>query len=276
MIKQNKKLKGFTLIELIIVMAILVVLMSSILNMFRPIREVFVDSTYYEAQRTSQNGIVQYITESVRYADRVFIDNETTGSDEEAKIVDIVDKLMRDRTDVLEDYTYNVEVIAIDSKTEYIITGGVYKGRVLRYKVKAKVDLIDPTDKTKNKYTITTSPERLVLGSAYYGPHTYSIALKTPDDDKLLEEGFLNVKATSIIRDGTTPRESGINTDDIESKATSGFRLVFTDGNVVFRNIIDSTKTGVYDISKYTGTSTTDGSITYIVFTLPDSPVTPP
>ena len=64
----KKVLKAFTLIELIIVMAILVIFMSAIMNMFKPIRETYVDATLYESQRTAQNGIVQYMTESIRYA----------------------------------------------------------------------------------------------------------------------------------------------------------------------------------------------------------------
>ena len=64
----NKKFKGFTLIELIAVMAILVILMAAIMNMFKPIRETYVDATLYESQRTAQNGVVQYIAESVRYS----------------------------------------------------------------------------------------------------------------------------------------------------------------------------------------------------------------
>lgn len=63
-----KKTKGFTLIELIIVMAILTILMAAIMQMFKPIRETYVDATLYENQRTVQNGVIQYISESVRYA----------------------------------------------------------------------------------------------------------------------------------------------------------------------------------------------------------------
>ena len=52
---------------LIIVMAILTMLMAAIMQMFKPIRETYVDATLYENQRTVQNGVIQYISESVRY-----------------------------------------------------------------------------------------------------------------------------------------------------------------------------------------------------------------
>ena len=63
-----RKLKGFTLLELIIVMAILTILMAAIMQMFKPIRETYVDATLYESQRAAQNGIITYIGESVRYS----------------------------------------------------------------------------------------------------------------------------------------------------------------------------------------------------------------
>ena len=53
----KSKFKGFTLVELILVMAIMSILMLAIMNMFKPIREIYVDSTQYEAQRTAQNGV---------------------------------------------------------------------------------------------------------------------------------------------------------------------------------------------------------------------------
>ena len=63
-----KKFKGFTLVELIVVMVIISILMLGIMQMFKPIRTLYVDSTLNETQRTAQNGISQYVTESVRYA----------------------------------------------------------------------------------------------------------------------------------------------------------------------------------------------------------------
>ena len=41
----KKKFKAFTLIELIIVMAIFGILMAGLMNFFSPIRETYVDST---------------------------------------------------------------------------------------------------------------------------------------------------------------------------------------------------------------------------------------
>ena len=65
---KRKILKGFTLIELIVTMAIMSILMAAIMQMFKPIRETFVESTMLENRRASQNGVITYITESVRFA----------------------------------------------------------------------------------------------------------------------------------------------------------------------------------------------------------------
>jgi prepilin-type N-terminal cleavage/methylation domain-containing protein len=70
---KNKQLKGFTLIELIIVMVIIGIILTGVLNFFKPIRQVFVDSTVYEQQRTVQTGIAEYITESTRYCNNMGI-----------------------------------------------------------------------------------------------------------------------------------------------------------------------------------------------------------
>ncbi|MGN0691534.1 MAG: type II secretion system protein [Oscillospiraceae bacterium] len=69
----KKKLKAFTLIELIVVMAILAILMSALMNFYRPIRETFVDSTMIEDLRTTQDGILEYVSENIRYAEQMMI-----------------------------------------------------------------------------------------------------------------------------------------------------------------------------------------------------------
>ena len=75
-----KKIKGFTLIELIIVMAIMTILMAAIMQMMKPIRSTYLDSTFYESQRNTQNGMVQYLTESLRYATNLGIYNQNAGA----------------------------------------------------------------------------------------------------------------------------------------------------------------------------------------------------
>ena len=71
----KKLLKGFTLIELIVVMAILSILVTGIMQMFKPIRETYIDSALTESRRNTQTGVVTYIAESLRFATDVGIYN---------------------------------------------------------------------------------------------------------------------------------------------------------------------------------------------------------
>ena len=70
---KRKKLKAFTLVELIIVMAITSILFIMIASFFAPIGVVFADASQYDSQRTIVEEINTYITESTRYATKVTI-----------------------------------------------------------------------------------------------------------------------------------------------------------------------------------------------------------
>ena len=56
---KKSQLKGFTLVELIVVMAIMAIFMVAVAMMWQPIRDVYVDSTLYETRRTAQYGVSQ-------------------------------------------------------------------------------------------------------------------------------------------------------------------------------------------------------------------------
>ncbi|MDE7279204.1 MAG: prepilin-type N-terminal cleavage/methylation domain-containing protein, partial [Oscillospiraceae bacterium] len=180
-----KKLKGFTLIELIIVMAILAILMAAIMRMFKPIRETYVDATYNESQRTTQNGIITYISESVRYATDMGIYEGTNMQ------TDAIDKFAASYAAKygtpaanINDIKDNVQVIVIDYKTTYFFNDPnhlhPYKGRVL---------------KRKSDGTL-----RVAMGAPYYGERTYDIVLSAGDTsnaDWTAEDG-IKIKVSSL------------------------------------------------------------------------------
>jgi prepilin-type N-terminal cleavage/methylation domain-containing protein len=70
------KVKAFTLIELIVVMAIVAIMMAAIMKFFEPIRMVYNDATYFEQRRSVTNSMVKYTTESIRYAKYLGIFNQ--------------------------------------------------------------------------------------------------------------------------------------------------------------------------------------------------------
>lgn len=185
-----KKLKGFTLIELIIVMAILTILMAAIMRMFKPIRETYVDATYNESQRTTQNGIITYISESVRYATDMGI-YEGTNMTTDAIDVFAASYAAKYGTPAanINDIKNNVQVIVIDYTTSYTFNGASCKGRVL---------------KRKSDGTL-----RVAMGAPYYGERTYDIVLSdgdTTNADWTAEDG-IKIKVSSLSNrfDSTNP-----------------------------------------------------------------------
>lgn len=170
----KKILKGFTLIELIIVMAILTVLMAAIMRMFKPIRDTYVDATLYESQRTAQSGIIQYISESLRYATDVGIYNDTSITNAVGDFADAYCK--KNPTANKTTIENNAEVIIIDNrKDQYNFNGKPCTGRVLRRKA-------SNIGSAPNEIVGTSSAAgcRMALGDAYYGNNDYAIKVSRP------------------------------------------------------------------------------------------------
>lgn len=189
-----KKIKGFTLVELIVVMFILAILMSAILQMFKPIRQTYVDSTLFESRRTAQNGVIQYITESIRYS----TDLGMYTKDKVSSVTGAVDAFTKayleangvSSADAVNPAMYtatkdaikkNAEVIIIDN-TENAYTFGndpidnTYTGRILRRKIDGNPITNDAENPTKKDKC------RLALGAAYYGKSDFSITFGITQD----------------------------------------------------------------------------------------------
>lgn len=163
----KKILKGFTLIELIIVMAVLTILMAAIMRMFKPIRDTFVDSTLYENQRTVQNGIVQYVGESLRYATDLGVYNESSMS---TAVEEFAKAYCRKNTKAdKNEIKKNAEVIIIDN-SQYTFNGAQCTGRLRRRNNVGESSWNDASD------------TRLALGAAYYGENSYAIKLSKPNE----------------------------------------------------------------------------------------------
>lgn len=207
---KKSQLKGFTLVELIVVMAIMAIFMVAVAMMWQPIRDVYVDSTLYETRRTAQNGVSQYINESVRYATDLGIYSPGGSStieghtDSVSNVSTAVKAFTRaylfengiyknDYTDPITGYISRkdpdydakfthtekeiikkAEIIVIDNSA-VTYNGTTCYGRVLRRKPNASATSIsEPT------ITSLSSDWRLAMGAAYYGENTFSIALNVP------------------------------------------------------------------------------------------------
>lgn len=254
-----KKFKGFTLVELIVVMAIMTILMAAIMQLMKPIRSTYVDSTYYENERNTQNGISQYISESVRYATNLGIYTDSYapgGGASPSSISGVTGAIAQFKTETgITDET-KINVITIDNKTKYNYNGSDFYGRLVRTKPIASGSY------TADAAIAGTNQARLALGAAYYGNNTYSISLQPTSSG--LKVQVSSIMASSL-KSNTTNSDKDLSLNDV-----SGKTLVSTEADVVCMNVTNKVTTpGVFSTT-YAGTTTTQGTNTYIVFTLPD------
>lgn len=293
-----KKLKGFTLVELIIVMAILAILMTAIMQMYKPIRETYVDATLYENQRTVQNGMTQYISESVRYAtDLGMYTLDKKGSVTAAvdafadayisanNIVDVAGGTAY-KTNTKEAIQRCAEVIIIDNSTEFTYNHvSKLKGRILRRKFISDTYTagVDPAYKkykkiTNNAEVLSSTDEcRMALGDAYYGDRNYTIAFFCGDPTKINSSTkALLAGKTWVAKDGIGITVSSYNKRKLDNATnTSKIGNVTTAGEVLCKNLAGAadhgvSKTGIFDIANFTPTSSTgSGTKVYIVYLNP-------
>lgn len=275
----KNKLKGFTLVELIVVMALMSILMVAIMNMWKPVRETYVDSTQYEAQRTAQNGVVQYITESVRFAADMGIYTDSSAasavSDFAAAYCTANNIDSANTTAVTAEIEKYAEVIVIDNKTTHYSKD--YTGRLIRRKVDYTTPAAISADFGAGIFTgdsddgdavivDTSKGWRTALSEAYYGENTYQINLIYADSDGngTVDDGLLELEVYST-RNG----KRDISNAGKETAVTANV----TRGAVLCRNLTTShgvANAGIFDVSKYTVASNTPDVITCIVFLTKD------
>lgn len=254
-----RKLKGFTLVELIIVMAILAILMAALMNMMKPIRATYVDSTYYEAERNTQSGIAQYITESVRYATNIGIYTDgksVTGETPVSSISSVRNAIdhFKDKTGVTDESKINV--ITIDNKTAYTFNNAKYYGRIIRTKGPGSTGSY-----TTDAAVGNNKEARLALGAAYYGDNTYSINLTSTTTG-------IKVQVSSLLSDSLKSKTKQSD-NDLTITDVSGKKMVTTEAEAVCYNVTSVSAPGAF-ITTFADTTTTAGKNTYIVFTLPE------
>lgn len=260
-----KKIKGFTLIELIIVMAILSILMAGIMQMMKPIRSTFIDSTYFEMQRNTQNGMITYLSESLRYADNIGI--YTSGS--VANAINDFKTNVAPATPALADS--QIHVITIDNKMDYTYNGTTgFRGRIVVNK---------PTATGYNAMWAdnpSTASARVALSEAYYGACSYSISVQPKASGALAlgttKPDSIDITVASLLDHSgfgkAKTKNTTTNTNDI---ASASQQYVSTDGYVLCNNIKSSKKgSGNYKAPAASFNTTTHGQRTYIVYTLPD------
>lgn len=247
----KKKIKAFTLVELIVVMAIMAILMAALMNFYKPIRTTYVDSTMIENMRTTQDGILEYLTESVRYAEYMTIidqgakyeytytddkGTEQTESDnastpDKAFIAfcrrnNFVDDSGNPDTTKYGDVFKKVHVIVINRSDQYDKNGNLASGKENSYHGRIITNIIDGTTTPasfKNDYGDRTNgvadgKSYMALGGAYYGASEYQIYIN-PDSWKSNGDytGNLTFTVKNTLTNNGNVFENGMTVDEVNS-----------------------------------------------------------
>lgn len=89
--KRLKKLKGFTLVELIVVMAIFSAIMFSAIQLMAPVGKQFRNTAQYEGARAVLDNVKRYFDGTIRYADKVYLCREDV-SNRDAEVAEFYNK----------------------------------------------------------------------------------------------------------------------------------------------------------------------------------------
>jgi prepilin-type N-terminal cleavage/methylation domain-containing protein len=101
-LKNKAKLKGFTLVELIVVVAIFGLIMTAALSIMKPVGDLFVSTSKYETARANSDNVRQYIEENLKYADKfkTVVGTDSYPSDEVDSFINYFGKTVGSGTDI--------------------------------------------------------------------------------------------------------------------------------------------------------------------------------
>lgn len=272
-----KKLKAFTLVELIVSMAIFGIIMAAVMQMIQPISNSSVTAKITNEQKNVENSIATYIGENVRYATNLVI---VKGGNFQNAVNQFVNSNPLDIYGQEIPYTSRPElkkdiiVICFDGTSTYKFIdadtdpANQYKGRLLRSKNDAASYNI--ADLPMNNYPDACSPTDVgavyeVFGNAYYSHADYYLkaefsdnALKlTVDSDYFYTPGAK--KRTAGERCSTSSANPIVGYYELRNK-TSGYPFVF--------KMVDSGGAEITDPTLVPVSNRVTGEQIYFVYTL--------
>lgn len=182
----KKKIKAFTLIELIVTMLIMGIIMAGIMRMFQPINDVYSNTSVLSHQEATELGIANYIAGNVKYAQSIGIYQDL--SSPEAAVTEFLSNHPTKLSDVDGDGVIDqleeadVDVICIVNNTGYKAdgsSGGDFYGRIVR-RLPGKTNC--NLNQANFDYTATTGDSYMAMGEAYYGTADYYIRISNVSD----------------------------------------------------------------------------------------------
>ena len=184
--KNNKK--GFTLIELIVVMAILSILMTAVFALFSPVSKFHINTVDTDKRFTAVQGINDFVEKSVKFAKSVYVvanvDSPNNIKFEKGgKKEQLHEKMLKEAgLDPVKDMD-KLNIIALYNKTADTSATSSSKGTIWSqdpdYKYTGRVyrvrGITDKSDYFKNEY--------MAFGPAYYGKYSYNFSTVAHGDD---------------------------------------------------------------------------------------------
>lgn len=136
---KKKLLKGFTLIELIIVMALFSILMVMVMSVIKPISDLFSDSKQFVTDTTVADQIGKFITKNIQYSSNVYI-------------------FYKSEPDTTKFKNKNYKMIKLDDSATDAWDGKDYTGRVYY----------------EDNYDADDTNDNIAMGHAFYGRENYT------------------------------------------------------------------------------------------------------
>lgn len=83
---QRKRLKGFTLVEMIVVVALFLMMMACVFSVLKPMNRVYDDTAKYADAQAVADSVARYIEDEIRYSNRLHL-YDKVGADETSETV---------------------------------------------------------------------------------------------------------------------------------------------------------------------------------------------
>ncbi|MBQ4256778.1 MAG: type II secretion system protein [Oscillospiraceae bacterium] len=270
----TRKFKAFTLIELIVAIAIFGIIMVGIMNLAQPITTSSATAKVANNQKNVEEATVSYIGENVRYATNLVVieDGAKVGGTAVSSVkgavdafykfspVDVYGRLIDDNADNRK----NISVIVWDGRNgKYSYVNHNYTGRLLAKTAgenpdSASLDSVDNYSATSNMYE--------VFGNDYYGPSNVYMNVSMSTGGLLKLECYSQYFKSNAAKAGAdlwTGYDNG--SGSVSGNATVGTFELRNMGKGDFRFYICGNDANT--TNKIAASPTATGQVIYFVFT---------